>query len=89
MTVKQGRRGAIIAILIAGVLWGSGCATLGPVYTKVDKVPQDRGLVYIYRPSSIMGSGVAYDVKVGDNVVTTLHSGGYFPYFSTPGEVEF
>lgn len=89
MTVKQGRRGAITAILIAGVLWGSGCATLGPVYTKVDKVPQDRGLVYIYRPSSIMGSGVAYDVKVGDNVVTTLHSGGYFPYFSTPGEVEF
>jgi len=89
MAVTQGRRRALIAILIAGVLGGSGCATLGPVYTKVDKVPEDRGLVYIYRPSGIMGSGVAYNVKVGDNVVTTLHSGGYFPYYSKPGEVEF
>jgi len=89
MIVRQGGRSALIAILLAGVLWGSGCATLGPVYTKVDKVPEDRGLVYVYRPSGMMGGAVAYDVKVGDNVVTTLHSGGYFPYFSKPGEVEF
>ena len=89
MIGRQGRRRVLIAILITGVLWGSGCATLGPVYTKVDKVPEDTGLVYIYRPSSFIGGGVAYDVKVGETVVTTLHSGGYYPYFSKPGEVEF
>ncbi len=89
MGVWQGSRRVLFAVLLAGVLWESGCATLGPVYTTVDKVPENQGLVYLYRPSGFVGGGVAYDVKVGDNVVTTLHNGGYYPYFSMPGEVEF
>lgn len=82
-------RFVLSVIIAAGVVLMSGCATLGPIYTKVDTVPEGRGLVYVYRPSGFVGGGVAYDVKVGDNVVTTLHSGGYYPYFSAPGEVEF
>lgn len=89
MVGKRVVRLVLVAILAAGALAGSGCATLGPVYTKVDKVPEGRGLVYVYRPGGIIGGAVAYDVKVGDKVVTTLHSGGYYPYFSMPGEVEF
>ncbi len=46
------------------------------------------GLVYIYRPSSFVGGGVSYDVKVGETVITTLYSGGYYPYFAKPGELE-
>jgi hypothetical protein len=36
-----------------------------------------------------MGGGVSYDVKTGDTVITTLYNGGYYPYFSAPGEKEF
>lgn len=81
---------AIIAFFCTCVLLLSSCATLGPVYQKTDKLPDNTGLVYLYRPSSFIGGGVAYDIKTGDNnVITTLHNGGYFPYFSNPGEVEF
>jgi len=76
-----------LSLLLVALL--SGCASLGPVYQKVETVPADRGLVYIYRPSSFVGGGVSYDVKVGETPVTTLYNGGYYPYLSAPGEVEF
>jgi hypothetical protein len=66
----------------------SGCATLGPKFAKIEKVPDGTALVYIYRPSSIMGMTVSYDVKVGEKVIATLHDGGYFPYYVKPGELE-
>lgn len=67
----------------------SGCTSLGPIYQKVDTLPEDKGLVYIYRPNSFVGGGVSYDVKVGEKPIMTLYNGGYYPYFSSPGEVEF
>lgn len=75
--------------LMVGLLLLGGCATLGPVYQKVATVPEGMGLVYVYRPNSFVGGAVAYDVKVGEAVVTTLHNGGYYPYLVKPGEVEF
>jgi len=77
----------LFSLLFLGLL--SGCASLGPVYQEADLVPEDKGLVYIYRPSSFVGGGVSYDVKVGETPVTTLYNGGYYPYLSAPGEVEF
>lgn len=74
----------------AGLLFLSACATLGPPYQKAGKGPDNTALVYFYRPSGFVGGAVAYDIKTEDNnVVTTLHSGGYFPYYSKPGEHEF
>ncbi|MBI5058086.1 MAG: DUF2846 domain-containing protein [Nitrospirae bacterium] len=78
-----------ISLLLAGMLVLSNCASLGPVYQKVEMVPDNVGLVYIYRPSGFVGGGVSYDIKVGETPITTLYSGGYYPYFSNPGEVEF
>jgi hypothetical protein len=75
----------ITVALLMGLLLVSGCATLGPVYQKVGAIPDGMSLVYIYRPSSFVGGAVAYDVKVGETVVTTLHNGGYYPYFVKPG----
>ena len=83
------RKMRIIGILLVGLLFAGGCATLGPVYQKVEKMPEGTGVVYIYRPHSVIGAAVTYDVKVGETVVTTLHNGGYYPYFAKPGEVEF
>ena len=74
--------------LLLVILLLQGCASLGPAYTKVDQIPENKGLIYIYRPSSIIGGGVSPDVKVGETVITTLYSGGYYPYFANPGEVE-
>ena len=67
----------------------TGCASLGPVYSKADKIPDNSGLVYFYRPSSFYGFAASYDIKNDDTVITTLYNGGYYPYFSTPGEKEF
>lgn len=82
-------RKAIILLLLLFLTFLSGCATLGPVYQKTETIPEGKGLVYIYRPNSFIGGGVSYDVKVGETVITTLHNGGYYPYFSEPGEIEF
>jgi hypothetical protein len=82
-------KGTIVLILLACLFMLGGCAGLGPVYQKVETIPEGLGLVYLYRSGGFVGSGVAYDVKVGDTVITTLFPGGYYPYFSKPGEVEF
>jgi hypothetical protein len=80
----------IILIVLLGCLSSFvGCTSLGPIYKKVDTIPEGKGLVYLYRPGAFFGGGISYDVKVGDNVITTLYPGGYYPYFSNPGEIEF
>ncbi|WP_225072842.1 DUF2846 domain-containing protein [Desulfuromonas sp. CSMB_57] len=83
----QVRKAVVVLTLLALALL-AGCANLGHVYQE-ELVPQNKGVVYIYRPSRFIGGGVSYDVKVGETPVTTLYNGGYFPYFSDPGEVEF
>lgn len=74
--------------LLLVILLLQGCASLGPAYTKVEQIPENKGLIYIYRPSSIVGGGISPDVKVGGTVIATLYNGGYYPYFANPGEVE-
>jgi hypothetical protein len=78
-------------VLLSSLLFITGCVTAsrGPVYSKVDKIPENAGLVYFYRPSSFIGGAIVYDIKTGETVITTLHSGGYYPHFSAPGEKEF
>lgn len=83
------RRTLMIMVCFFSVLILNSCASLGPQFQKVETFPNDKGLVYIYRPSSFVGSVISYDVKVGETPVTTLYNGGYFPYFSEPGEIEF
>jgi hypothetical protein len=83
----QHGRHSMVAILVA-VLLIAGCASLGPQFQAMDKVPEGMGLIYIYREKEFVGSGVSYDVKVGETVITTLYNGGYHPYVVKPGEVE-
>ena len=74
------------AILLSTAI---GCApTLDQVYKKVEVMPSNKALVYIYRPSG-MGAAIYYDVKANGKVVTTLYSGSYYPYVADPGEIEF
>lgn len=79
----------VVSILLVSILALSSCATLGPAYQKVDKIPDNMGLVYIYRPSHFTGGGMTYDVKSGEDVIISLYNGGYYPYFAKPGVTEF
>ena len=80
----------MLALMLVGSLVISSCGpTLGPAFQKADNVPENVGVVYIYRPPKGIGGGVYYDVKANQSVVTTLYNGGYFAYFCKPGETEF
>lgn len=77
----------ISAILL--LLFLSGCAAKGPAFTQIDNLSVDKGLVYIYRVPSIKGAAISYDIHANKNPIFTLKNGGYFPYQTNPGEIEF
>ena len=78
-----------IALLFVAALLLASCAT-GRIYQKVDKIPEGMGLVYIYRPGSIVGSGNSPGIVAnGVLVINRVVNGGYYPYFSRSGEVKF
>lgn len=77
-----------LMILAGSMLVMSGCASLGPQFQAVNAVPSGKSLVYIYRTPKFAGSGVSFKIHHNDKVVTTLYSGGYYPYITSPGEVE-
>ena len=88
--MKSFWRSSMNYLFLSTLLLMTGCiTTLGPVYSKIEKIPDNAGLVYLYRPSAFFGGGLSYDVKTGETVITNLKNGGYYPYFSAPGEKEF
>ena len=78
---------AVAAIALLGA-----CAASGPRYETAAAPPAGKGLVYIYRPGKFMGGGVVFDVhagpKVDNRAIVELQSGGYYPYYAEPGELE-
>lgn len=66
-----------------------GCAARGAAFRKVEQIPADRALVYIYRPNSIVGGAIRYYVSVDERRIVYLIRGGYFPFLATPGETQF
>jgi Protein of unknown function (DUF2846) len=78
----------LIVASVVGLSLTSGCATTGPAFAKVENIPADKGLIYIYRPSSFKGAAVKYTVHVKDKATMRLTNGGYFPYFADLGENE-
>jgi len=78
----------ILMGLLIGLFLLPSCAT-GPAFKKIETIPDNMGLVYIYRPGKMMGAAVSYKVRANGVVITTLTPGGYYPYITKPGEVEF
>jgi hypothetical protein len=64
----------------------AGCAKGAP-FQALPALPQDKAVIYIYRPS-VFGFAKDYDVRRGDAVIVTMKSHGYYPYVTDPGVVE-
>jgi hypothetical protein len=45
------------------VLLFTGCGAKGQQFTEFAKPKPNEGLVYVYRPKSLVGGGVYYDIK--------------------------
>lgn len=62
------------------------CGSLGHKFDGIQTPGADEVLIYYYRPSKFIGSGVYYDVDENHKAVTTLYNGGYYPHFTTAGD---
>lgn len=65
-----------------------GCAVSGPVFEEVSSIPPDKSLIYIYRSATMRGAAHTPYVVVNKSNAMPLRPGGYYPYFSDPGEAE-
>jgi hypothetical protein len=88
LKIRASLAGFGIALVLLGLV---GCAASGPKYEAAAAPPAGQGLVYIYRPGKFMGGGAGFDVHTGtkeaDRAVTYLQNGGYFPFYTAPGEI--
>ena len=69
--------GAVLAVLVF-----TGCGAKGAPFAGFTQPKENRGMIYIYRPTAFIGGGVYYDIHVttptmGDFVVGELLNGGY------------
>src|SRR5262249_13095229 len=69
-------RSPSLEALLMGVLLVAGCATSGPAFQPVAKLPKGTAVIYIYRTPEFSGDALSYEVKAPDGVVTILRSGG-------------
>src|SRR5262245_54541075 len=71
---------APIALLLA-------CAS-GPAFHAVTDAPSDKAVIYVYRPSGIVGAAVGYTVYAGSEPLAYLKPGGYYAYVAEPKATE-
>ena len=82
-----------LMVSIGSVLFLSGCGASGQQFSQFATPKQDRGLVYVYRPSSMLGGGVYYDIHVTnssntDFIAGELVNGSYVQIDIPSGESE-
>jgi len=77
-------KGRSILFLLA-VLAVSGCAS-GPAFKKVDQIPPNKALIYVYRPAS-HGAAIVPGLVFNKLNSVPLAAYGYYPHFADPGPV--
>ena len=94
--VLSGCAGSMLQSLTSGSASSSASVpasapALGSSFQPTAKIPADKAVVYIYRPtgSGAGGAAIPFDVKANGKVVTTLVQGGYCVYVTEPGAIEF
>ena len=82
-----------LIVSVGAVLFLSGCGASGQQFSQFATPKQDRGLVYVYRPSSFVGGGVYYDIHVTnpsnpDFIAGELVNGSYVQIDIPSGDSE-
>ena len=82
-----------VMISVGAAMFLSGCGASGQPFSQFATPKQDQGLVYIYRPSSVLGMGVYYDIHVTnptnpDLIAGELVNGSYVEVDVPVGENE-
>jgi hypothetical protein len=75
-----------LLLLAFAALALAGCAT-GPAFQKVESVPKEKGLVYIYRPSQMGGAALVPMIVVNNYSAVSLKNGAYYTYAAPPGKI--
>ncbi len=76
--------GIITAVLVVSLL--VSCA---PRFQKVGPVPEGKALVYIYRPMKFFHGGLDYVIYANGFKAGVLYNGGYIPFRTKPGRIQF
>jgi len=82
-----------LMVSVGAVIALSGCGASGQQFAGFATPKQDRGLVYVYRPSGFFGGGVYYDIHVTnpstpDFIAGELVNGSYVQIDMPSGESE-
>lgn len=82
-----------VMISVGAAMFLSGCGASGQPFSQFATPKQDQGLVYVYRPSSVLGMGVYYDIHVTnptnpDLIAGELVNGSYVEVDVPVGENE-
>jgi hypothetical protein len=76
------KRWMLVAILL--VVTACSRAEVGPLYQPTP-APPGAGIVYIYRPAQLKGSGFSGAVVIDGMLVGAMANGGYVPFRIGPG----
>ena len=80
------RFGLSIALLIACTI--ASCSATGKAFVPME-LEANKALIYIYRPDRFLGSGNVWHLNANGSKVTAIRNGGWFAYYSEPGDVTF
>lgn len=61
------------------------CAASGPVFQPIRDMPPDKGVLYLYRPTSFIGAALDFYIKVDGEPVGAVGNGSYLPLTLNPG----
>ncbi len=75
-------------ISLAAVLCIAGCAT-GPKFASVNKVPEGKALIYVYRMFNIGGVASFHRIYANGELVADFANASYYPFIVSPGKVTF
>lgn len=82
----MGRKFVVVGFMLLVALALQGCMATVPFQPA--QVKNDKALVYLYRPESIISRGTHFSVVInGGQEITPLVNNGYIPVYVEPGNV--
>jgi len=55
-------------------------------FTEIKNIPKGKAIIFIYRPSQMLGAAITYYVYANLEGVTELRIKNYYPYYANPGK---